>query len=131
MPGKRFTVLVVEDEEFSRSLLSGFLQELTEVTEIFQAPDANYAFRCIIMERPDLIFLDVELPGKSGIELLDDLRKIGIRPNIIFTTGYYKYANQAEQYTPFDFILKPYDQVEITATVRRFLHEYRESKPQK
>jgi DNA-binding LytR/AlgR family response regulator len=69
---------------------------------------------------PDILFLDVEMPGKSGFDLLNDLRKPEIQPCIIFQTAFDKYAIEAIKNAAFDYLLKPVDREAILTSLSRY-----------
>jgi two-component system LytT family response regulator len=87
------------------------------------------AIRLIRDLEPDLIFLDIEMPGKTGFELLQEIDKQGIKRNfkVIFHTSYDKYTIQALREAAFDFILKPPQEEELKIVIQRFLDQ--RSKP--
>jgi two-component system LytT family response regulator len=100
--------VIVEDEEHSRNrlrrLLGKWCQEITIVGEAQNGLDAE----TIITERqPELIFLDIELPGIDGLAVLD---RLSYEPAVIFTTAYHKYALDAFKAIAIDYLLKPIDE---------------------
>jgi DNA-binding NarL/FixJ family response regulator len=81
------------------------------------SPDKAIFF--ILSQKPDVLFIDVEMPGINGMELASRIRKNGYSPLIIFVTGYEKYAIQAIRKAAFDFILKPIDKSELDMVIKR------------
>jgi len=81
------------------------------------SPDKAIFF--ILSQRPDVLFIDVEMPGINGMEVASRIRKDGYSPLIIFVTAYEKYAIQAIRKAAFDFILKPIDKSELDMVIKR------------
>lgn len=99
--------IIVDDEKLAREELSFLLKELPEVEIIGEAASGLDAILLIAQERPDLIFLDVEMPGMTGFELLEKLPPP--HPAIIFTTAYEEFALKAFRADATDYLLKPID----------------------
>ena len=98
--------LVVDDEKLARERLHGFLKHASDVEVIGEAPDGVEALRLIEEEKPDLVFLDVQMPGMDGFEVLKALR--GARPHVVFATAYDEYAIRAFEVEAVDYLLKPF-----------------------
>ena len=103
-----YKAIVIDDEKRARTLLKGMIDELSlgvQVVELCEdLPDGVKAIR---KHKPDLIFLDIEMPGHSGLELLDFFDEQEINFSIIFTTAYNQYAVQAFKLSAIDYLLKP------------------------
>ncbi|HEX8326307.1 MAG TPA: response regulator transcription factor [Hymenobacter sp.] len=97
--------LLVEDEYLARQELRYLLQEAhPEVEIVGEAADADTARRLIAELRPDLLLLDISLPGETGFELLESLDQV---PLVVFITAYDQYATRAFQVSALDYVLKP------------------------
>ena len=96
--------LIVDDERLARKELTNLLEEHNEVEIIGEAVNADEAFEMIQNLRPDLLFLDIQMPGKTGFELLEMLDSA---PAVIFTTAYDEYAMKAFDVNALDYLLKP------------------------
>ncbi|MEQ8574603.1 MAG: response regulator, partial [Fulvivirga sp.] len=81
--------LVIDDSRLARNELKRLLKEFETIEVIGEAGDAIEAKEMIEEKKPDLIFLDIQMPGKNGFELLEDLEEV---PEVIFTTAYDEYA---------------------------------------
>jgi two-component system LytT family response regulator len=103
--GNKKTVVVVEDEKLGRNLLKSYLTDYPDYVIIGEASNGIEGIEVINQLKPDIVFLDIQMPGKTGIQMLPYLEKI---PHIIFTTAYDKYALQAFDVQAIDFLLKPY-----------------------
>jgi two-component system, LytTR family, response regulator len=96
--------LVVDDERLARSGLRRLLSSYDDVMVVGEAANADEALTQIRRLQPDVVFLDVEMPGRSGLELLEDLEDL---PAVIFTTAYQEYAVRAFEVNALDYLLKP------------------------
>jgi len=115
MPGIR--TLVVDDEALARDRLASFLAGMDDVALVGQAADGVEALRVIEEERPDLVFLDVQMPGMDGFEVLKALRPP--LPQIVFSTAYDEYAIRAFDVGAVDYLLKPYARRRVEESVAR------------
>jgi two-component system, LytTR family, response regulator len=114
------TALIVDDEVNSRDTLSFLLESLCpEVSVVGQAENAEEAKQLIQRHGPRLVFLDIQMPGQTGLELLVSLEKIDF--DIIFTTAYHEYAVKAFRFSAIDYLLKPINPDELTAAVKKVL----------
>jgi two-component system LytT family response regulator/two-component system response regulator LytT len=109
--------LVVDDEKLARDRLSGFLDALDDVELVGQASNGGDALRMIEEERPDLVFLDVQMPGMDGFEVLKALR--APMPQVVFATAYDEYAIRAFEVGAVDYLLKPLARRRVEETVGR------------
>ena len=96
--------IVIDDSRLARKELLVLLKQHPEIEVIDQAANAIEALDKIDAQSPDLIFLDIEMPGKNGFELLEELPKA---PRVIFTTAYDEYAIRSFEYNALDYLLKP------------------------
>jgi DNA-binding LytR/AlgR family response regulator len=108
--------LIAEDEQHSLERLRGLLQEFEELRLIGTAADGISAIKKIDDLKPDLVFLDIQMPGANGFEVLD---RASHRPMVIFVTAYDKYAIKAFEENAVDYILKPSSKERIAAAVER------------
>lgn len=96
--------ILIDDERLARMELRKLLAEFPEIEVIAEAANANEGIEKIESLGPDLIFLDIQMPGKTGFEMLADLDFV---PNVIFTTAYDEYALKAFEVNALDYLLKP------------------------
>ncbi|MEQ6118555.1 response regulator [Reichenbachiella sp. MALMAid0571] len=108
--------LIVDDERLARKELNSLLAEFTEIEVIGEAVNADDAYDKINELNPDLIFLDIQMPGKTGFELLESLEKV---PKVIFTTAYDQFALKAFEYNALDYLLKPIDAERLTNSINK------------
>jgi two-component system LytT family response regulator len=113
---KRTRALVVDDEPLARKRLRELLASFKEVECIGEAVDGASAVKAIDDLRPDLVFLDVEMPEGSGIDVLD---RITHQPSVIFTTAYDRYAVAAFELQAVDYLLKPFGRDRLARALDR------------
>lgn len=127
MTEDRIRTIIVEDDREASVLLRKYLQEIPGIEVISFHSTAEEASLSILKHLPDIIFLDIELPGKSGIELLEEIRKTSFNPCVIFTTAFNNYALRAIKLAAFDYLLKPIDKEELLSTLAKFKIQHRET----
>lgn len=111
-------VLVADDERPARSFLTALLRQHAEVTIVGEAADGSSAVRMIEELRPDVAFLDLQMPELDGLEVVR-LVKPAAMPLIVFVTAYNEYAVRAFEANAVDYLLKPVEPARIAATLRR------------
>jgi two-component system LytT family response regulator len=109
-------VLIVDDEPLARRTLRGHVSTVGWIREVHEASDGLSAIRAIDTLRPDLVFLDIRMPGTSGIAVAE---QIVHRPFIIFTTAYDRYAVTAFEIGALDYLLKPFGRERVLAVLER------------
>lgn len=100
--------LIVDDEPLAREKLRAFLEQENDVEVIGEASDGREAIVAIEAHRPDLVFLDVQMPELDGFEVLANVEPEAM-PRVIFVTAYDQYALKAFEVHALDYLLKPYD----------------------
>ncbi|MFT5520423.1 MAG: two-component system LytT family response regulator [Enterobacterales bacterium] len=104
----KLTALIVDDELLARNLMQSHLEKLVDVDIIGQCSDGIDGLDMIIRKQPDVVFLDIEMPGLSGFELVKSLQSEST-PMIIFTTAYHDFAVEAFELNAIDYLLKPFE----------------------
>ena len=97
-------VLLVDDERLARSELKRLLSDYPDVEVIGEAANASEGLEKIESLNPDLVFLDIQMPGKSGFDMLTELEKA---PHVIFVTAFDEYALKAFEVNALDYLMKP------------------------
>ena len=110
---KLIRAIVVDDESNSRDILAHLLMLDGNITVLSKCQNIVEAMDAIAEFKPDLLFLDIEMPGGSGFELIERLSKTEFNPAVVFVTAYNQYAIKAIKYAAFDYLLKPIDLDEI------------------
>lgn len=117
---REIKAIVIDDEVNSRDILAHLLRLDGGVTLLAKCQDLKQAMEAIATFSPDMIFLDIEMPGGSGFELLEQLGKTDNSPAIVFVTAYNQYAIKAIKFAAFDYLLKPIDLDDLNQTLQRF-----------
>ena len=110
------TALVVDDEPLARRKVRELLREVSWIHCLGEAADGLSAARAIDEHRPDLVFLDIRMPGLSGLEILKRVQHV---PAVIFTTAYDRYAVTAFELAAVDYLLKPFSRDRFLQSVER------------
>jgi two-component system LytT family response regulator len=112
--------IIVDDENKARQLLRAMLADLCPQVEVVaDCDDLPNGVKAIKRHSPDLVFLDIEMPGHSGLELLDFFNDDEVNFNIIFCTAYDNYAIQAFKLSAVDYLLKPISGKDLVEAVER------------
>jgi two-component system LytT family response regulator len=116
----RVRALIVDDEPLARTRLQRLLRARADVEVVGSAANADEALEKITELAPDLIFLDVQMPGLGGFDVLRQIGGSG-RPFVIFTTAHAQYALRAFEVHALDYLLKPFDEERLDASLDRAL----------
>ena len=108
--------LIVDDERLARGALRRLLREHDDVEIVGEASNADEAIRAVEKSSPDVIFLDIEMPGSNGFELLERMDDV---PAVIFTTAYDEYAVRAFEVSALDYLVKPITAERLAAALAR------------
>ena len=111
-------VIIIDDEAPARSLLKEYLSNYPSLVIVGEANNGVDAIRIIEEFRPDIVFLDVQMPGMTGLEVLKKLTEM---PKIIFSTAYDQYALDAFEHNAIDFLLKPYTRERFAKAVNKVM----------
>ena len=111
-------VIIVDDEELARKGLEMRLKEFSQVELLGSCANAKEAVSAIIEHEPDLIFLDIQMPGKSGIEMVTDIQ-VDILPMIIFVTAFDSFAVDAFKMHAVDYLLKPVESERLLEAINK------------
>jgi len=109
--------LLIDDERLARNELRRLLAVFPAITVVGEAANARQAREQIAALKPDLLFLDVQMPGETGMQLLEALEPPA--PEVIFTTAYDEFAVKAFELNALDYLLKPVDPARLAAAVER------------
>ncbi|ASG02923.1 two-component system response regulator BtsR [Vibrio anguillarum] len=116
------SALVIDDELLARVELTELLEETGDVDVIGHASNAIEGLKKINQLKPDVVFLDIQMPQVTGIELLGMLDP-DTMPNVVFVTAYDQYALQAFEENAFDYLLKPVDPERLKKTLQRLVRQ--------
>jgi len=111
--------IIIDDERLARNELKKLLSEYPEIEIIAEAANAAEGIQRIEELQPDLIFLDIQMPGKTGFEMLAELDRA---PHVIFTTAYDEYALRAFEVNALDYLLKPVEPKRLSDAIQKLEH---------
>jgi DNA-binding LytR/AlgR family response regulator len=118
-----YKALIVDDEPSALEILENLLKAYPQIQVVGKELTVDDAIKAIIFYTPDIIFVDIEMPCKNGIELVKEVKDLNLFPTVVFVTAYNEYAVQAIKLAALDYILKPIDADELHACIQRFLSE--------
>src|SRR3954468_6466489 len=131
MSSPKIRVAIADDELLARKFIRRMLKQDSEVEIVAECSNGTEAVATIRKEKPDLVFLDVQMPEMNGFAVLDAVG-LDYLPEIVFTTAYESYAIRAFELHALDYLLKPFDQVRFKAALtyakERFHSQHDEEK---
>jgi two-component system LytT family response regulator len=110
--------IVIDDEPLARSILKEYLPNFPQIEVVAECGDGFEGIKAIMQHKPDLIFLDIQMPKINGFEMLELIEE---PPAVIFTTAFDEYAIKAFETHAIDYILKPFSQERFGKAVEKFL----------
>lgn len=108
--------IIIDDERLARKELLSLLENHPNIDVVDEAVNADEAIEKIEEHDPDVIFLDVQMPGKTGFELLETMERV---PQVIFTTAYDEFALKAFEFNALDYLLKPIQAERLSESVQK------------
>ncbi len=117
--------IIIDDERLARNELKKLLMDYPEIEVVAEAANVGEGIEKIENLNPELIFLDIQMPGKTGFDLLSELDKT---PHVIFTTAYDEYALKAFEVNALDYLLKPVEPKRLADAIQK-LHLQEEREP--
>jgi two-component system, LytTR family, response regulator len=120
--------LIIDDERIARQELKRLLSAHPEIEIVGEANTGEQALELIAQLSPDVIFLDVQMPGMSGFELLEQLDDV---PQVIFTTAYDEYALKAFEVSALDYLVKPVAPARLSAAIAKLRPQQHRVRPER
>jgi two-component system, LytTR family, response regulator len=108
--------IIIDDERLARNELKKLLADFPEIEVVAEAANANEGMEKIDNFGPELIFLDIQMPGKTGFDMLSEMDRT---PNVIFTTAYDEYALKAFEVNALDYLLKPIEPKRLADAIQK------------
>lgn len=112
--------ILIDDERLARQELKSLLAAYPEIQIVGEANNVETAIESIKQLKPDVIFLDIQMPGKNGFELLEEISGV---PEVVFVTAYDEYAIRAFEVNALDYLLKPVQSNRLAETVKKILNK--------
>ena len=117
------TVFIVDDEAGAREVLARDLRKFPQITQIYCFNNYDECTLPLLQLHPDVLFLDVQVPGCTGLEFLESVRaRLTFNFKVVFYTGYADYMLQAIRLSAFDYLLKPYKPSELNSIIERIFN---------
>jgi two-component system, LytTR family, response regulator len=115
--------IIIDDEPHCRNVIERILEKkCPEINIIATCENGIEGLKAILKYKPDVVFLDIEMPLMNGFQMLESLGNEDLDFTLIFTTAYDKFAVKAFKFSAFDYLLKPIDDDELIATVQKLEH---------
>ncbi|MBI9066866.1 MAG: response regulator transcription factor [Salinivirgaceae bacterium] len=118
---KEKTCIIIDDDKFSRETLTDFLSGYKNLSIIKSISDSQLAIKHIAIHKPDLVFLDINMPHKSGMNVMSEINELKLPTTVIFITAHLEYLMDALKTNAFDYLVKPLNKQELDETIKRFL----------
>ncbi len=115
---------ILDDELAAVNRLEMLLDKIEVIKVTHKSTDPETFVKEILQSKPDIVFLDIEMPRITGFDIVDDLRSKYFLPKFIFITGYNQYAIKAIKSAAFDYILKPVDIDDLKACINRYDQQF-------
>jgi two-component system LytT family response regulator len=122
---KRIRTVIIEDEAPAREILKHYLKDHPEIEIIDECADGFSGLKTISTLKPDLVFLDIQMPRLTGFELIEVMTE---RPAIIFTTAYDQFAIKAFEMNAIDYLLKPFPKERLRSAINKAVEKIRKVK---
>jgi two-component system LytT family response regulator len=125
---EKIRIVIIDDEAPAREIIKHYLMEVDSVEVIAECADGFSGLKSISFLKPDLVFLDIQMPRLTGIEMLEVLTE---KPEIIFTTAYDQFALRAFELNAVDYLMKPYQKRRFLDAVKKAIDKIRSGKGNK
>ena len=125
---EKIKILIIDDEAPAREIIKHYLQEVDDAEIIGECADGFSGLKSISLMKPDLVFLDIQMPRLTGIELVEVLTE---KPEIIFSTAYDQYALRAFELNAVDYLMKPFPKRRFLEAVKKAIDKIRSDKGNK
>ncbi len=113
-------ILIIDDEREAHELLTVLLRDYNGAAIVGHATHVDEGVKLTLEHQPDLVLLDIQMPGKDGFAFIRELRERELFPGVIFVTAHENYAIEAIKNAAFDYLLKPIKKEELYATLKRY-----------
>lgn len=125
---EKIRIVIIDDETPAREIIKHYLKEVDSIEVIAECADGFSGLKSISSMKPDLVFLDIQMPRLTGIELVEVLTE---KPEIIFTTAFDQFAIRAFELNAVDYLLKPFPKKRFLDAVKKAIYKIRSGKGNK
>lgn len=122
---ERVRIVIIDDESPAREIIKHYLTEVEDIEIVAECSDGFSGLKTISSLKPDLVFLDIQMPRLTGIELVEVMTE---KPEIIFTTAFDQYAIRAFELNAVDYLMKPYQKRRFLEAVRKAIEKIKSGK---
>jgi len=119
----KITALIIDDEELARKVIVRYLEKHPDIKLLAECDDGFSGLKSINELKPDIVFLDIQMPKINGFEMLEVLDE---KPLIIFSTAYDEFAIKAFEHSAVDYLLKPYSQKRFSEAITKAIDKIRQ-----
>ncbi|HUX60296.1 MAG TPA: response regulator [Ignavibacteriaceae bacterium] len=123
----KIKALIIDDEKLAREIVKKYLEDIEEIIIVGECSNGFEAIKIINEEKPDVVFLDIQMPKITGFEMLELIEK---PPVIIFTTAYDQFALKAFEVNAADYLLKPFSKERFNESIEKALSHIKNKSPQ-
>lgn len=120
MNTKKISCLIIDDDDFARETLCDLLSIYSNIEIIKTIKDSITAIKYIATLKPDLVFLDINMPNKDGFSVMNEIVELNIQTEVIFVTAHQEFLMKALKQNAFDYIIKPINKNELNEAIERF-----------
>ena len=118
---KPITAIIVDDEQEARDILEHLLiDHASDIRVLAKATSADEATGLILSENPEIVFLDIDMPGKNGFEVVKSIAAHHLNTSVVFVTAFNQFAIDAIKFAAFDYLLKPVNVSDLKSCITRF-----------
>ncbi|MEO5643170.1 MAG: response regulator [Bacteroidia bacterium] len=114
-------IILIDDEPLSRSIIREYLQSYSDITVVAECSDGFEGVKAIAQHKPDLVFLDIQMPKINGFEMLELTDPV---PMVIFTTAFDEYAMKAFEAHALDYLLKPFSKDRFDKAMQKWQQQH-------
>lgn len=125
MDKDQLSAIIVDDEKEACDYLEELLKPYDHIKVVAKINEPDKAVKAIVNIKPDLVFLDIKMPGKNGFDVINEIKKYDVNFLVVFVTAFEEYAIQAIKYSAFDYLLKPVNQSELKETMNKLSEDRR------
>lgn len=119
----QYSYIVIDDDDFARETLIDHLNEYSELKLLKSISESGMAIKHLVILQPDLIFLDINMPDKSGMDVQKEILELELNSKVIFITAHEEHVLEAFKNKAFDYLIKPISTEELRETLQRFFAE--------
>lgn len=120
---EKYNYIIIDDDDFARETLEELLREIPQIKLLKSLSDSAMAIKHLATLKPDLVFLDVNMPKKTGIDIQKEIIQLNLKTKVIFTTAHEEFVLEAFKNQAFDYLVKPVKKSELHETLFRFFKD--------